>query len=170
MFTRNYYNWQEWYQNNFDLLGATYSGTANIGVKDLTGSAWDVMVWQGNQIQEKLRNASYLKNMGIILGTGDTAATAADYNLESDITSSLSLSVSVSGNAADDGIHVVFSIGGTNGTGAEVTIKEIGIIKAFYTSSSTSTINVLLNRTVLDEPITLAAGENFSKVYELIFR
>lgn len=170
MFTRNYYNWQEWYEKNIDLLGTTYTTTTDIGVKSLSGESFNVQVWQGNSIQEKLRNISYLKNMDIVLGTGETAATTADYALDNDITSDLGLSVSVAGNAADDGLHVVFTIGGTNGTGAEITIKEIGIVKGFYTSTGTTTTASLINRTVLDEPITLAAGENFSKVYELIFR
>jgi len=170
MFTRNYYNWQEFYQKNFDKLGSTYSSIASIGVVNLSGIAFDVQVWQGNNIQQKLQNASYLMNVEIRLGTGNTAATTSDYNLENDITSSLNMSTYVAGNASNDGIHVVFTIGGTNTTSSDVVIKEIGFIKNFYISTNTNTTPSLFNRTVLDTPETIEAGENFSFVYELILR
>lgn len=93
---------------------------------------------------------------GIMIGSGGTPATLDDYKLEALITSGLSVSVSVTSDDDNDGVYKLTI---TNTSGVDVTIKEIGMALKLYTgSNSTVSANFLVERTVLDNPITIPAG------------
>lgn len=111
---------------------------------------------------------------GIQIGIGSTPANENDYALESLITSGFSAStptitktVDSSGNVSLD---YTFTI--TNTDSADLTIREIGYVqdKQAGTSSggSASTVNhLLLDRTVLDTPIVIPAGEYAAIKYSI---
>lgn len=105
----------------------------------------------------------------IVLGSGTTAPTADDYRLESPITTNLSCdSVSVSRNTTIKTYTATFSNSGTS----DITVTEIGYVsRIIYTYSNWEHIydNFLMDRTVLDTPITIPAGESRTVTYELSF-
>lgn len=102
---------------------------------------------------------------GICIGTGNTAATENDYQLETPITSGFNTSVTqvvaldVSGNP-----YLQFDITITNTSGAAMTISEIGYrqnVRGSTTQGSAGSNRVcLFDRTVLSSPVTIPAGEN----------
>lgn len=107
---------------------------------------------------------------GVYFGTGSTPASKADYTLESPITSGLSIS---SGTRlyADEGngvhsYHATFVVKNTGS--AEINISEIGLFSS-VNSSTSKFYCVLMERTVLDAPITIAPGETKLVTYKLTF-
>lgn len=105
----------------------------------------------------------------IILGNGTTEPTPEDYCLESQITENLSCdSVSVSRNTTVKTYTATFSNSGTS----PMTITEIGYVSRFawsYYDGSLKYDNFLMDRTVLETPITIPAGESRTVTYELSF-
>ena len=97
---------------------------------------------------------------GVRLGTGDAPATADDYKLSGDLITGYSFTAEVKtqNSAESDKITAIYTI--TNTSSSEITIKEIGIVAKM--SSNTSTAQIadmgLLERTVLDAPVTIPAG------------
>lgn len=105
----------------------------------------------------------------IVLGSGTTEPTPEDYCLESQITTNLSCdSVSVSRNTTVKTYTATFSNSGTSG----ITVTEIGYVsRIIYTYSNWNHIydNFLMDRTVLETPIIIPAGESRTVTYELSF-
>jgi hypothetical protein len=104
---------------------------------------------------------------GISVGTGGTAATEDDFNLENTITSS-SITMTMTGTqvGCDDGNKpwIKYSITITNDTGDTLTIREIGYkqtVSVMRKPSASNTENVvcLLDRTVLDTPVEITPGD-----------
>lgn len=105
----------------------------------------------------------------IVLGNGTTEPTPEDYCLESQITTNLSCdSVSVSRNTTIKTYTATFSNSGTS----PMTITEIGYVSRItYTYSNWNFVydDFLMDRTVLETPITIPAGESRTVTYELSF-
>lgn len=105
----------------------------------------------------------------IILGNGTTEPTPEDYRLESQITENLSCdNVSVSRNTMIKTYTATFSNSGTS----PMTVTEIGYVSRFawgYNAGEYSFDNFLMDRTVLETPITIPAGESRTVTYELSF-
>lgn len=109
-----------------------------------------------------------LYGVNIKVGTGTTAPTANDYNLES-----------VSSDIVCDSIVFGFTSNNTksytatfsNPTANDIQVKEMGLYAglAAYVGSSTTNEYVLLDRTVLSTPITIPAGQSKSITYEISF-
>jgi hypothetical protein len=100
---------------------------------------------------------------GIILGSGTTAPTENDYRLESQFTSSMSASVqSTLMLDENDNPETIFTITVTNQKNTAVTVAEVGLVESLSASrsfnSSPSYFAFLLDRTVLDTPVTIPAG------------
>lgn len=87
----------------------------------------------------------------IAVGSGNTAPTANDYSLESEVTGLNNIGVFI-----NNGVNG-FTISGTitNTTSNNVTIKEYGL----YGYQAGDAKWTMLTRTVLDNPVTLEAGE-----------
>jgi hypothetical protein len=93
---------------------------------------------------------------GIVLGSGTAPATINDYCLESRITADLVCSSVVT---SDDNNDKVIIITATNSGDSNITIGEIGYHgSAPVSAQSSSSTAVLLERTVLDAPITITPG------------
>lgn len=102
----------------------------------------------------------------ITVGTGTTEATRSDYNLEipnEDIT----ISAATQGVKSDySGKVYTFSL--YNPTSDDITVTEIGLI-GILTKWSNAIDHILLDRTILDIPITIPAGESKPITYEISF-
>ena len=108
---------------------------------------------------------------GVIIGTGTTPATASDYKLESQLLSAsvkFNGTTSVSYNMDDDGVSL-FSTTNAQNVGTEpIAVSEVGLVgKLFYGSGSSNLCNVLLDRTVLEEPIVINPGETKQLTYTI---
>lgn len=105
----------------------------------------------------------------LMLGTGTTAPTEDDYRLESPITTNLSCdSVSVSRTSLTKTYTATF----TNSGSSDITVTEVGFIVYIlynYTNTDERSDHFLMDRTVLDTPITIPAGESRTVTYELSF-
>lgn len=106
----------------------------------------------------------------IILGNGTTQGESPeDFRLESQITTNLSCdSVSVSRNTTVKTYTATFSNSGTS----DITVTEIGYVSRIpYTYSNWNYIydDFLMDRTALETPITIPAGESRTVTYELSF-
>lgn len=110
---------------------------------------------------------------GIKVGAGNTSPGIDDYCLESMITSGLSMTVtSVTRSAIDETPSITLVISVTNTSNSDITIKEIGYqgsvngtnIKG---ATSQTTYYPLLDRTLLDSPITIPSNETATISYTL---
>jgi len=126
----------------------------------------------------------YKDNAGISVGSDGTAPTKFDYNLKSTISSGISISLSSAKAYYDEpgNNYILFLLTVTNTSSSEVTIREVGYKqtiscalmtasnKSFdFGSSSSSTGKVcLLDRTVLDTPLVIQAGDSGVIYYKLM--
>lgn len=118
-------------------------------------------------IQNVIRANMTNGNGGIAIGSGDTPATEDDYTLDSVITSGFSASNPTYSTVLDTEsgeytARLQFTI---NNTGSEdLVIKEICLYRVWnYSATIGATANlgnkpVMVDRTVLDEPVVIAAG------------
>lgn len=160
------------YVNNYWLLKAygernvaipnTYT-EVSIGLKDKSGNALTIQC-----IPDTARpyySAPWNTNLTsrLTIGTGDTAVTADDYCLANEITASMSnIEYTTTCGADNDELKAVYTMTVTNNTGADVTIKEVGI-EAGVGNSSYAEQFILIAREVLSSPITIPSGG--SKVF-----
>ena len=107
---------------------------------------------------------------GVSVGTGDTAPTPFDRNLESTLTSGVSLSMAAVVPGVDPPANpfVRYHLTVTNTSSAPVTVREVGYKQALRvlrrpgmhsTASGIVSRVFLLDRTVLEEPVTIAPGD-----------
>ena len=111
---------------------------------------------------------------GVSFGTGTTPADASNYKLESILnTTQISVAnpsaVSYSQFDTHDEHSVTFGV--TNKTAEAITISEIGLTAIPYKGSSSSGITnyALVDRTVLDTPVTIPAGQSKQITYTIRF-
>lgn len=96
-------------------------------------------------------------NQKIIVGSGTTPATSADYSLADP------LEIVVNTDICVDNIKMYLAATIYNNTQNEVNINEVG------RTLNTSATEVLISRKVLNTPITIGAGETKTITYEIGF-
>ena len=107
---------------------------------------------------------------GVSFGTGTEPSTASDYALQSPLSGAqISVvapsKVSYSRGDAFDEYSVSFGI--TNKTSEAITISEVGLFSCASDGSSTSTF--IVDRTVLDVPVTIPANQTKHIAYTIRF-
>lgn len=118
-----------------------------------------------------LKNMDLRKtNFEMRVGSGTAAPTATDYALGNDITSYFSnTSLQVDSISTTNGLQTTYIFSGTNSTSSDLTITEIGLAKKFLTTDHSTNGSVcLLTKNLLDNPITVAAGDNFTLTFEWV--
>lgn len=95
---------------------------------------------------------------GVAFGTGDTTPTPDDYKLAGSTISSLSGSVAKNVSVDEDGTTLTAIYTLTNSGTEDVTVREIGLFNIGYYSKLKYSTSFLLDRTVLDAPVTIPAG------------
>ena len=104
----------------------------------------------------------------IILGTGDTPPAKTDYKLSGDLITTVNVLVNHS--YGDNFRKVTLTI--TNTGTDEITIKEVGYLSSVsmqYKTVSVGGVPVLVDRTVLDTPVTIPAGGVGQVEYTITF-
>lgn len=174
--------------NNYKtLMRAVFQGTGDVYVKDYSGAtkyiaiATDDIFTAGTCFARMLTQAKTSGSHGVFFGTGTTPASASDYMLESKVSSSEVTVVNPESYqrlvGADGKITYTVTYTLTNITTADVTIGEIGLVvptKTVITTSvspsgSGTTSYILADHTVLDEPLTIPAGEVRALTYNIVF-
>ena len=116
-----------------------------------------------------INSTRILGNGYLMLGTGTTAPTVDDYRLESPITTNLSCdSISVSRTSLIKTYTATF----TNSGSSDITVTEVGFIVYMnyqLSGDAEKADNFLIDRTVLDTPVIIPAGESRTVTYELSF-
>ena len=104
---------------------------------------------------------------GISIGTGATAATEEDYQLEAPITSGVTMTLTQTSYGTDSPNlpYVQYDITVTNNSGSTLTVTEVGYkqtlssVKYPDRNTDTATYVFMLDRTVLDTAVVIAAGD-----------
>lgn len=155
MITKNWYNYFKSI-NGFNVIAnaaRTTDGTiVNCGYSTSNTSIMlDSLMMRNTTVIYKKTTS------GIVLGSGTTPPTIDDYELESQITSGLHCSVSTVYHAEG---YVTRNITATNTSTMDITIAEVAMQCQLYTgeNSSANSKYVLMDRSVLQVPVTIPAG------------
>ena len=108
---------------------------------------------------------------GVVFGTGNTPPTIDDTTLSGNLISGFSYTKSVTTERGDNGVTFTALYTVTNNNAEAITISEVAII-ANLSQSNTSpdaTYKALVDRTVLDTPVTIPAGGVGQVVYTITF-
>ena len=109
---------------------------------------------------------------GISVGSGSTAATENDYQLVTPITSGLTGVVTVDKGVESGSAYITLNIALTNTSGSSITISEICYKQEFKVASTqsgttTSTAVCMVDRSLLNTPIAIAASGQAVLTYKL---
>ena len=158
-------------KNFYSYMRAVFQDTLAEFVKT-DGTAVSKIYYNADNPFVVMKNwAASISVAGVSFGTGTTPATASDYVIESildntQISVTVPSAVSFSRTDTYDEYSVTFGI--TNKTAEAITISEVGLTASPNTQGSPFPF-VLVDRTVLDEPITIPAGESKQITYTIRF-
>ena len=159
------------------LFSFTSSGQYNyMPMTDVSGATryigWNNQGWPSVSYNYLVSFSTRLNSAGIKVGSSNAAESASDYTLASLITAGISGSVVLHSRTVDaSGNSKVTLIVTVTNTGAtDVTISEIGYfvqMKGGTTVGSTSTTiyYIMLDRTLLDTPVTIPANSSATITY-----
>ena len=112
-------------------------------------------------------------NQGIYLGSGSRSESENDHNLQTRITTGLTAQTpsKVAGIDADGNPYIEYLFTLTNTTENSIIVREIGYVQGLYASTSlggtVSLKNILLDRTVLQTPVTVPPKDSAAVKYTL---
>lgn len=160
MFTRNWYK----------LVAVTMAGTTGLDTyKTIDGKIREIcsqpsLIRYGyNADGNSTPSLRYLRkwytdSAGVVLGTGTTAPTLDDYAMSGVLVSTYTYSATLKNESDENGITSTALYTITNTGTSAITIGEIGLIADLTTNSSSESYKGLLERTVLENPITIEPG------------
>ena len=161
MLTKNFYSF---IRAAFQKVSAEFTTTEGSTKSDIISNEKAPFTIMNNWA----KNVNY---SGVSFGTGTTPATVSDYFLES-ILYEAQISVSnpstVSFSRGDTYDEYTATFGVTNETTDAITISEVGLSAVANKTIATNPC-VLVDRTVLDAPITIPAGESKQITYTIRF-
>lgn len=160
-------------KNFYSFMGSALSGSSTSARFILVdGSGYTAPITTSDTPPfSAMNNWSYsVEKKGVSFGTGTTPATASDYVLESildntKINVSVPSAVSYSRGDTYDEYSVTFGV--TNKTADAITISETGLAVALSNYSGAK--YALVDRTVLDTPVTIPAGQSKQITYTIRF-
>lgn len=109
------------------------------------------------------RQTSYTAGAGVVFGTGDTAPTMEDVKLAGSLVTTFTSSYSQATGTDEQGPYVRTLYTLTNTGSAAVTIKEIGLLAQVASSTY-----ALVERTVLDKPVTIAGSKGVGQIEYIV--
>ena len=173
MVTKNYYRLLAYlFSRNLKIKAKNYSGNDISFIANATNQAivlgWgreDGSVYAASMANLRTSLSSY---GGVIFGNGDTPPTSDDYKLAGDIITGFNYSQALTQVVNETAVTAtaVYTITNTNST--EINIKEIGLIGNASNTAETAN-KFLLDRTVLDTPVTIPAGGIGQVEYTITF-
>ena len=141
---------------------------ASTGCKATDGTTNMSILIGSNGYSDKLsQNLAPRENIKFIVGTGNTAPTAADYALASDVSSSFTDYQANFVFTTENGSYdMIATVSGMNNTADDITISEVGLEKGVYDQLEQMSKYVLFVRELLATPVTVPAGGNFAFVFK----
>ena len=157
---------------NFYALMRTALGKVNSDVVSESGekkrARYDSSWWHG--VFSNMNNYnSTTSAQNVEFGIGTTPATVNDYKLESEITTGISVAYPSSVTTEQTDSYILWTVTFGVTASVEVTISEIGLKSRAVIGDGGSTNNVLVDRTVLDAPVTIPAGQSKQITYTIRF-
>lgn len=171
MFTRNWYK----------LVAVSMAGTSGLDTyKSIDGIVRDICSQpslirygynsDGNSTPSmRYLRKWYTESAGVVLGTGTTAPTLDDYALSGNLVNTYTYSATIKNESDENGLTTTALYTITNTGTSAITIGEIGLIADLTTNSSSATYKGLLERTVLDTPLTIEPGGVGQLTYAIRF-
>ena len=156
MLLDQYYKWR----GGIQAYSHQNGGSRDIGLVD--PDAGSVYVYFNNTKNSSFNSYALDSAVGIRLGGEAGSISSSDYCLEDDITSELTLrgtsgyAYSTTGNKVTRHVRSMFY----NGTGADVSIGQLGVTKRIIPSSSGTAKDVLIYKKNLENPIILKSGDS----------
>lgn len=122
-----------------------------------------------SKISNVLSEVAWSSSSGVAFGNGTGNVSADDYALFGNVIKNLTYNVAVSVERDGDTLikQAIFTI--TNGNAEEVTISEVGYFGNCRVSHNSNWCMILLDHTLLDEPITIPAGGIGQVTYTITF-
>ena len=175
MILNNYWTFKAYVESHYykQMGGPEDRVGESIGLKSLDGL--DARLWIGSGVNYSdflstelaTKTWSPKVELSVILGSGTTAPTPEDYNIEQSIMSAISnFNSSINVTSSNGQEKTVITVSGTNTSNDAITISEIGIVKPIRPDNINDPRNVLFIRHLLDEPKSVASGEGFALTFE----
>ena len=172
MFTVNYYKL---------LRQAAYGrGFSGIYAIDYNGNSRQLFGNQNSQQYLFPQTSSYTYMQGsisssvnssapVMFGSGTTPPTVNDYKIEKLISTGLTINNTESvRSVTDEGVIFTNIYTLTNTSSIDITISEVAwYAYSYYSASASNNTHFLLDRTLLDSPVTIPAGEMAQVTYTL---
>jgi len=163
MLTKNFYN-------------AVVAGTTGKMLPTALRS-YDGVVYSAFSTLEKMFQFMYSLSVtsgisaGVRIGKGVTPPTLNDYTIENQITSGITVTTpsGLSAGFEDGCVAVSCTYGLTNTGNTAVAISEICLFGYFNTTSTSAQKLCMVDRTVLESPITINPGESKQVTYTIRF-
>ena len=171
MVVNNYWNYLSYFGKNVpNVTDFTYDVP---GIISESGGTYGLVVGMNNNVDTFLqceKNYAIRNNLFAKVGGSNATEAANQVSLMSDFTSYFSnFTSTVSSSVDTDKIKLIVTISGTNISGRDRTLYELGIFKSVYAWNGTMIqVNYMFVRHVLDEPIFVPANESFTKTYQWI--
>lgn len=161
-------------KNFYAYIKSVFSGSGTVATFTLTNGATSTDSANTNTPPFKVMNgwSTSATVAGVSFGTGTTPATVSDYFLESILGNTqirVSAPNSISFNKLDTYEEYTVTFGVTNKTADAIAISEIGLTAIPYSTYSGNNQYALVDRTVLDNPITIPAGQSKQITYTIRF-
>lgn len=161
----NVLNNHEWRASTSRFHYDTTTGT-NTYTDEQTAYKWLGVTNKSNTSGNEQGTALIYNGFVLFVGTGTTEPTAADYKLATPVT--LDVTGASCTHNANGKTYVTRTF--TNNTGADVTVNELGCyvfksVASCTASSCPTTPVVMIGRTVLDTPVTIANGDSQTFTY-----
>lgn len=156
------YNYWRWLGAIQKYAHTSEPGNKNVGLVDTSGNTITLYMDQSGYSSQ---NAKFDLNLFARIGNSEAAPTESDYSLANDITNSIAnLSVNIA-YEVNDQLKKTITINGKNGTNNEITITQIGIGKGVKANGGIDK-SILVAIAVLNNPVTVPAGNDFTITFE----
>ena len=154
---------------NFYALMRTALGKTSSTVTSIENTTVTVPMNSGNWygVFSAMNGYAASGDQYVRFGSGTTPATVNDYKLESQIDSGITVANPSKVTTEQTDSYILWTVTFGVVASVETTISEIGLISKAYTPSGVA--NTLVDRTVLDTPITIPAGQSKQITYTIRF-
>lgn len=159
MFTKNYYNSLMSYTTGATIPKGLvdYSNTVRDSVYSPTTYTYAYYAFPRYAMSKGVKTST-ANNEGVMFGDGNTPATINDTALAGNLITTISVSVSFAETVDDMGCAVNGTFVVTNTGSNEITIREAVMYLRCPYNSSGGSFPCVIDRTVLDTPVTIPAG------------
>lgn len=164
-------------KNFFNDVMSRYAGSAVTGgLTDTSGAVWVSGGYASTTTpfsNMKTLTISSSYGEGVRIGSGVTPATPDDYKLETLISDNCSVSTpsTVLASVDADGVSVSATYAVKNTGSTAFSVSEIGLFSGLYTviNNNGQKKTCMVDRTVLEKPITINPGESKQITYTIRF-